>query len=204
MKSSYLAVAVGAILLALCAGALPQSQRKTATVYLRIVNFNNGQDLGEAKVETFEREYGEVPSANFAPQFRRNAASHVPYDFYKLCARATGFWTACTELPVYQPKVWVVLGLRFGISGLTGLSDLTGIVRNKRSGQSLWVRLIGIYSGMSIDAAVDSSGQFRMSGIAPGQWVLVTLQDGRILKVLPVEMPAAAPVKVDLTGQDGP
>ena len=188
-----------------CCAVRAQAGRKTATVHLRIVNFNDAaDDLGTANVETFEGEYGDIPSGNLAGRFHGNVAHGVPYDFYRLCARTTGFWTGCTEVPVYQPEVWVVLGLRFGSAGLAGLSDLTGTVENARDGKiPVWVRLLGVYSGMAVDTKVDSSGHFRMSGIPPGEWILVTMQKGRILdtRAITISFPETGPVRIDLGGR---
>ena len=199
MNRLYLPARIALLSLPFCCGALGQSQGRTATVHLRIVNVYNAEDLGAATVTAFEREYGDVRSGNFAVRFRRNIASDIPYDFYKLCAHSTGFWTGCTEVPVYQPEVWVVLGLRFGIAGLAGLSELAGTVTNAGSAESaVRVRLIGVYSGITTDAELDSSGHFLMSGIPPGKCVLVTIQGNRIVDTRPIEMPTGGPVEIDL------
>ena len=173
-----------------------------ATVHVRIVNIYNTEDLGIARVQTFQREYGDVPSSNFADHFKRNVAIGIPYDFYKLCMTATGFWPACTEVPVYQPQVWVVLGLRVGAEGLVGLSELRGEVKGESTKSRLRLRLMGLYSGVTVDAETDRSGRFQMSGVPPGTSVLVTLEDDRIVDTRPIEIPAVSPVEIELPRQD--
>ncbi len=197
-------LAIVTISLPLCCIEPPvQAAPGAATVHLRIVTFNTWEDLGTANVETLERECGDKPSGNLAGRFHGNVAHGVPYDLYKLCARITGFWTGCTEVPVYQPAVWVVLGLRAGGAGLAELSTLTGTVEGPPDRQApVWVRLMGVYSGMGIDTKVNSKGRFRMSGIPSGEWVLVTMQKGRILDTRPIKIsfPATRPVRIDLSG----
>jgi hypothetical protein len=191
------------LVLILSSSAFLNSAEKTATVRLRIVDFTSLENLGVAEVATFEREYGDIPSGNLAARFRQGVARDIPYAFYKLCARTTGFWTACTEVPVYQPKVWVVLGLRPGLSGPSGLSGLAGAVRGTLPGKSaIWVRLMGAYSGITTDAEVGSSGRFQMSGIPDGEYVLITIQAKRIVDTRPVHIPTDGPIEIDLHTQE--
>lgn len=176
--------------------AMSGQQEKTATVHLRIVNDATAEDLGAATVEVFERKHGDVASENFAHRFRENTASNIPYDFYRLCAHTTGFWTACTEVPVYQRDVQVVLGLRFG--GLQNTEVLTGVVRNGSTTRSeRWVRLVGIYSAFSADAKVDPTGKFQMHAL-PGRYVLLTIEGDRILDTRPIRLPTSGPVVIVL------
>jgi hypothetical protein len=197
MKQISVPIRMGMLLVFFCCGAVAETQRKTATVHLRIVT-TPGDDLGVATVKTFEWEGGDVRPPNFADRFRKNTASDIPYGLYRLCARSTGFWTACTEVPVYQPEVWAVLPLRVEPDPF-GLAQVTGMLRNVTSpGSPVWVRLMGVYWGMTVDAKADSSGRFQMSGIPPGQWVLVTIQDKRILDTRPIEVPASGAVEIDI------
>ncbi|MFB3923961.1 MAG: hypothetical protein ACE145_19745 [Terriglobia bacterium] len=181
--------------------ALGQDQSKTATVHLRVVLEANGMDLGTAKVEKFQREHGYMPSANFADRFKGKMASGIPYDFYTLCAHAAGFWTACTEVPVYQSEVWVVLGLRLGTESGPGTDTVTGRVSGKVDATSpLWVKLKGVYSSVSIDAKVDKSGAFQVC-VPIGRYVLITMRDDEILDTRPVSIPSSAPVLIDVPGK---
>jgi hypothetical protein len=197
MKHISVPAEIGLVLVFFCCGAVAETQRKTATVRLRIVT-TPGDDLGVATVKTFEWEYGDVRPPNFADHFRQNTASDIPYGLYRLCARTTGFETGCAEVPVYQPEVWAVLPLRFG-NGPSLSGQVAGVVKNAPSAESpVWLRLMGVYWDMTVDAKADSSGRFQMSGIPPGKWVLVTIQSNRILDTRPLEIPMAKRLEIDL------
>lgn len=197
MNRKMLFVHVALMSIGLSYPAQATEEPKTATVHLRIVDAVGVLDLGVARVESFERKYGQVPSDDYSGRFYKNKATRIPYDFYELCARRETFRTACTEVDVSQPEVWVVLGLRLGNLGV-GTSLVEGSISGVKSSESnLWVRLVGIYSGFSVDAKVDQSGKFQASG-AVGKYVLVVMQNDRILHTQAISIPASGPILIDL------
>ena len=159
----------------------------TAVVEVRIVNDATGQDVGSGTIRTFARATGDVPSGNFAARFQHGVASGIPYDLYSLCAYATGFKTECTDVPVYQPRVWVVVGLRFGGWQLT--NDVVGTITGMSAeGSPTWVRLIGLYSGFSVETKASTSGHFELRAF-PGKYVLAVIRSDRVLDTQALEVP---------------
>ncbi len=186
------------LLLLVC--SLGQGQSRKATVHIRIVD-NSGQDLGDPEVSLFR---SEDDGQDFASRFRilRGSATGLPFGIYKLRARTHGYWSAERQVRVFQDDVWVVLSLELGMGKLEGgLSTytLSGRVRNLPPvEQPAWLRLSGVYSTVVIDAKASDTGDFSMSGISQGLYVLVVTQDRKVLDVRTVQVPAAAPIDIKL------
>jgi hypothetical protein len=175
---------------------LGQKTSEVAVVHVRIVD-HAGHDLGEATIKEFKSNSDDT---NFANRFQHTEASGIPFGVYHLRAYATGFYTGERDVRVFQPDVWVTLGLDLGsVGGGPLLYKLTGTVRGHGSGKGpFWIRLSGVYSGVILDSVTDSNGNFAISGIPVGIYVLITSQTGHVLDLRPINVPASVPVLIDL------
>ena len=186
--------------LLLIACSLGQGQSRKATVHIRIVD-HSGQDLGAPEVSLFR---SEDKGQDFTSRFRilRSTATGIPFGIYKLRAYAPGFWSGERQVRVFQDDVWVVLSLELGMGKLEGgLSTytLSGRVRSLPfPEQPAWLRLSGVYSTVVIDAKASDTGDFSMSGIPQGLYVLIVTQDGKALDVRTVQVPAAGSLEIKL------
>ena len=180
-------------------GAIGGQRRESAAVRLRIVDVA-GRDLGEANVEEFAPKNNE---ADLAKKFRRNAAFGIPFGVYHLRAGAAGFWSAQRDVRVFQPDVWVVMQLDLGMGTTEGglqTFSLSGSVSGLRSiSQPVWLRAVGVYSGVIVDAKVDDdTGHFALAGLPQGAYVVITVQAGRVLDTRSAQIPTASPLHIDL------
>jgi hypothetical protein len=199
-------VALAICLLQVCGAG--QQQTRQATVHLVVVD-GFGRDLGEAKVSSFT----DVDTGkNLAERFHDNTATGVPYGIYTVHAREVGYFTGEVTAQVFQPNVWVVVGLRYGeelpIFPAPRL-QIPGTVKNiDPSEQPVYVRLAAVYSDFIMDTrvALDHSGSFTLAGVIPdGKYVLITIGRTKVLdfRLIDVQRPMA-PITIDLVGGHGP
>lgn len=176
-----------------------QGQPQKASVHIRIVD-SSGQDLGDPKITLFR---AQTDGQDYASHFHQGSATGLPFGLYKLRAYTLGFWSAEREVRVFQPNVWVLMSLELGMGKLEGgLStySLSGSIRNLPAvKEAAWVRLLGVYSTVVIDAKAGEAGDFTMAGIPQGLYVLVTTQGGKVLDIRAVQIPASGPLDVELT-----
>lgn len=203
MKHLYI---LGGILLALALlTGLSAGQRRQdkATVHIVVVN-GFGLHLGEAEVESFKSMDG---GQDFSRHFLGGTAKDIPYGDYQVRVHKTGFYRGQMTAQVFQPDVWVVVGLMAGgergeYQGPT--VQMTGTVKNiDPSEQPVYIRLAAVYSNFMMDTRVnlDQSGTFTLAGVIPnGEYVLLTIGRTRILDMrqLKVASPAKEPIMIDL------
>ena len=179
-----------------------QWKQEKATVHIVVVD-GFGRDLGVAEVESFK--YAE--RQDFSRHFQRNTAKDIPYGDYQVRVRITGFYSGQITAQVFQPVVWVVVGLMAG--GERGeypgpTVQMTGTVRNIDPGEKpVYIRLAAVYSNFMMDTRVslDQSGAFTLAGVIPdGEYILLTIGRTRVLDVrqLKVASPAKEPIIIDL------
>jgi hypothetical protein len=163
-------------------------------------------DLGEAEVESFKS----INSGgqDFSRHFRRNNSTEIPYGVYQVRMHKTGYFSGQVTAQVFQPDVWVVVGLRYGEElpmYPAPRLQLTGTVKNTDpSEQPIYIRLAAVYSNFMMDTRVnvrDQSGTFTLAGVIPdGEYVLMTIGRTRVLDIrqLKVSFPAKEPIRIDL------
>jgi hypothetical protein len=167
-----------------------------------------GRNLVEAKVSSFTDDTGK----NLAIRFRDNTATGVPYGIHTIRARQVGYVTGQVTAQVFQPEVWVVIGLQVSeelpIFPAPRL-QIPGTVKNiDPSEQPVYVRLAAVYSDFIMDTrvALDHSGSFTLAGVIPdGKYVLITIGRTKVLdfRLIDVQRPMA-PITIDLAGGHGP
>lgn len=171
-----------------------QDPHKPANIHLRIVD-HSGEDLGDAKVTEFR---ANANGKDFSARFQHNNASSVPYGVYHLRAHATGFYSAERDVQVFQPDVWVVLGLTLGEEGGPSRFSIEGTVTGHDvARQPVWLRLFGIESGLVVDGRADETGKFILAGIPQGRYVLISIQRQKVIGLRPIRIPLDGRVIID-------
>lgn len=173
------------VILRLASGAeaVAQGGSSTATVRLKVMDVL-GDDL-EPEVSVFQDEF---TGKNFANRFHHGEAKHIPFGEYWLHVRSTGFESDYRAVVVEQPEVWVVASLEVGSIAdpafpKTVAKTVAGSIRGVVGSEPVWVRLAGVYPGALVDAKADRSGQFVMTDVRDGQYVVITSQAGRVLDI---------------------
>jgi hypothetical protein len=197
----FASVILGLVLLTtLSAG---QWRQDKAIVHIVLVD-GFGRYLGEAKVDSFKNmDSGQ----DFSRHFQENTAKDIPYSVYEVHVHKTGYFSGQVTAQVFQPDVWVVVGLRYG-EELPAYPaprlQLTGKVKNlDPSEQPVYMRLVAVYSNFMMDTRVnlDQSCAFTFAGVIPdGEYILLTIGRTRVLNVrqLKVAFPAKEPIVIDL------
>jgi hypothetical protein len=181
-----------------------QRRQDKATVHIVVVD-GFGRDIGEAEVDSFKNmDSGQ----DFSRHFRENTAKDIPYSEYRVRVHKTAYSPGEVTAQVFQPVVWVVVGLMGGSERgeYPGPRlQLTGTVKNIDPGeQPIYIRLVAVYSNFMMDTRVnvrDRSGAFTLAGVIPdGEYILLTIGRTRVLDVrqLKVALPAKEPIMIDL------
>jgi hypothetical protein len=200
IRISILAL-VAALSLSLRSQAQAQAPAPTAVVHLKILYPPSGDDLGTAKVTLFK---SESDGRDYAKRFRDNTASNIPYGVYHLRAYQDSFWSAERQVVVYQPDVWVVMGLQIGMDYELNPFKLSGTIRHlPPAGQPVWVRLTSVYSTFVMDTKVEDSGAFSAARLSGDKYVLIVWSGTKILDVRPVNIPRDEPLVIDLAQPAG-
>ncbi len=179
-----------------------QRRQDKATVHIVAVD-GFGRDIGEVEVDSFKYE------EDFSKHFRRNNAKDIPYGDYQVRVHKTGYASGEITAQVFQPDVWVVVGLSPGgtLRGeYTGARlQMTGTVKNiDPSEQPVYIRLAAVYSNFMMDTRVnvrDKSCTFTLAGVIPdGEYMLLTIGRTRVLDMrqLKVSFPAKEPIIINL------
>src|SRR5262249_36018138 len=119
-----------------------QRRQNKATVHIVVID-GFGRDLGEAKVDSFKNmDSGQ----DFSRHFQENTAKDIPYSVYQVRVNVPAYFSGQVTAQVFQPVVWVVVGLRYGeelpIYPAPRL-QLTGTVKNIDPGeQPVYTRLV--------------------------------------------------------------
>jgi len=174
---------------------------RTATVHL-VSAVDLDQAFTGLRVNSFK---SREDNLDLAGQFRGGTASKIPYGVYDLWADHP-LGSAHRRVDVFQQEVWVIVGLEvYGelpehrAPGRT----ISGRIENITAGdEPLYVRLVGIYVGFSIDDKVrvaGSSGTFTLAGLNPfAKFFLITVGRRGILDVRQLDTSQTNPIVVDL------
>jgi hypothetical protein len=149
--------------------------------------------------------------SDLADYFQGNTAANIPYGDYELHIESNLGRTTVRPVGVYEPEVWVTVGINFVTSehDYVGPSEvLTGTVNHISPDEDpVYVRLLGIYLDYAIDDRVKisgTSGTFTLAGNNPyGKFLLVTTGRTGALDIREVDIPAKNPVVIDLSQPGG-
>ena len=179
-----------------------QTAPPTASVHLKFLFPPRGEDLGAAKVIQFVGQDG----SDLAARFHDNAASAIPYGQYRLRAAVAGFWPDERNVVVYQPEVWVVVGLQLAMGWEEGGGPLLlrgRIEHMPPESSDVWVRMTGLYSSFIGDSRVDRLGNFAMSSPRDDRWVLVVREGKNVLYTAVVNVTPDRQLHIDLAADPG-
>jgi hypothetical protein len=182
---------------------------RSATVHLGFVDRSGRPDpRALAKVDRFAYEgYDAGDSFDLASRFRENTASNVPYGIYRLRVLPTWLLIPERKVDVWQPDVWVTIGVgneSFGDRAGSGPTwSIPGTVNNIDAGQEpLYVRALSVYADFVMDDKVNvsgSSGTFSLAASDPGgTFLLVTTGRSGVLDIRQIEIPSKTPIVIDL------
>lgn len=165
-------------------------ERPTAKV--EVVAFEaSGRFLGRPKVSTFE-DVGD--KRNLAVRFRDGVATEIPYSVYRIETRLPGYFPDIRYVQVYQPKVTVVVGLRFGQELPQVPPRLGGRITGLNTPlEKTYVKLIGVYENVSAESAISSDGSFTLAGLAPGKFLLLVVSESGVLASRELTIPYIGP-----------
>jgi hypothetical protein len=158
---------------------------------VEIIAFESkGRFLGPPNVSIFES----ADHENLASRFRDGVATGIPYGVYRIEARLPAYFSDVRYLRVYQAKVTVVLGLRFGeelpqvppsLGGrITGLSAPLG---------RIFVKLIGVYENVAVESEISSDGSFELGGLSPGRFLLLVVGEKGVVASRALTIPYTGP-----------
>lgn len=192
-----------ALVIFMQASGAGQQQHK-ATVHVIVVD-GFGRDLGNANVASFKNLDNGRDLAN---RFKENTAKDVPYSVYRLRVQRAAYFPGQITAQVFQPDVWLVVGLRVG-EELPEFPaprlKMSGTIKNlDPTEEPVYLRLAGVYSNFIMDAkarVLDHSCTFELVGVIPdGKYILITIGRTRILDVrqLDVKFPAKTPIEINL------
>jgi hypothetical protein len=169
-------IALGVLLLPADLSAQATAER-AATVCVKVVD-PRGEDISDPTVTQFRSQ--DDPSRNFSSRFSQGVAVKIPFGTYELKVHGVGFWPAVRTVEVYSPDVWAVVELLPGEEGGPTRYTLNGVLSNATEGQ-LWVRLLGMRSGMIFDGKVNSLGTFTLAGIPAATYLLIVRRGDEVL-----------------------
>ena len=123
-------------------------------------------------------------------QFRQIGATikfeKIPFGIYDLEIQASGFSTRRERIGIYHPETYLWFGLFPSPIDEVERPELTGVIV-PHDGKDLWVRLVPLYSGDFIEDRVAASGQFHLTGLHPGRYVLLVFNKDKLVTTKPVD-----------------
>jgi hypothetical protein len=171
----------------------PAAQADEPVARVRIIAFDStGNLLGPPNVTTFEGE----DRRNIAINFHAGVAEGVPFGLYRVEARLPAYYAATRYARVYQRDVTVVVGLESGAYEASPIPlRLEGRVIGlpAAAAGNGFVRLIGVFSDITIESGIRSEGTFEISGMPVGRYVLLVVAEKAILASKVVTIPYAGP-----------
>ena len=115
--------------------------------------------------------------------------ARVPFGLYEVEILLPGFVPRRERIAVYGAQVVYRLGLALGYRHSTERTEIVGTVSPvSRTGPERWVRLLPLFGSDLIENSVARSGEFQLVGMAPGKYLLVVLEGGRVLSTEPIEV----------------
>lgn len=167
-----------AMFLSLAASALwSQKPIRVASVEVRTFD-THGRALKSPRISLFESEDG----LNRAAQFADNRASGIPFGLYRVRVYAEGFSSDYRYVRVSSPITLVVVGLAIGgVSQQVSEPVLSGLVRGAVLSRSMFVRAVGVFSGIQAECAVGVNGTFALTGVPEGDYVIFAADERGVL-----------------------
>jgi hypothetical protein len=171
--------------------AAPVQGGRQLTAEVSVVAFDtNGRFLGSPDVGIFESADDHM---NMATKFHAGIAKGVPYGLYRIEARLVAYSSDVKYVRVYQQHVTIVLGLTVGHELPEIPPSLRGRVVGKLPFDRSFVRLLGVYSNVSMDSSIDPEGRFDVGGLSDGKYLLLVVGEGGVLANRTISIPYTGP-----------
>ena len=156
---------------------MPPSTEPKSTVHLVPVGVYGDPIDEDVTVDAFEA----LPrKKDFAHHFHGNIGAHIPYGIYRARIYTRGFWSSERLITVSEPETVVVVALAIGTEGGPQASNLSGRFRGANpTGGPIRIRLSGVYSGTTIDTDANKSGEFSVTNVLNGTYVVIATQQDR-------------------------
>ena len=154
----------------------------TATVSVIAFDPRLGKLLSPPTIRLFK---SEEDNRDFTKLFHPNTADGIPFGTYRIEAYLPGYFSAVRDVGVYQRNVTIIVGLGFGhelpdiAHTLTLNGRIVGLQSQSTNGS--FVKLTGIYSAKSTESTINSSGEFEMSGLFAGKYLLLVVNEQGIV-----------------------
>jgi len=159
---------------------------------VEIVAFDaHGRFLGAPNVTDFESDNHK----NLASKFRSGAADDIPFGVYRIEGHLPAYSSEVRYVRIYQPHVTVILGLTIGFE----LPEVPPILHGRIVGPVVsppksFVKLIGIYSNVSMESLIDSDGNFSLGGLTEGRFLVLVVGEKGLLASRVISIPYSGPV----------
>lgn len=115
----------------------------------------------------------------------------IPFGHYGIEIQAAGLLTRRKPVVIDRPEVHLWFGLFVSPLEGVGLAEVAGIIAPHESNpKALWVRLISLYSGDSLEDQVAPFGEFRFVDVYPGRYILVVFNKEKLIETQPVDISA--------------
>lgn len=200
-KYSIIALVIG--FTAVSPSIRARQSASSAKVHLVTVD-SAGHDLGEVNVASFKSEYD---GREFAKQFVGNDAKAIPYGEYRIKIYKQGFFPTTADVYVYQPSVWLLLGVSLGEEqpifpspSWVASGRIDGI---QPADQPIFVKLLGVYLPFFTEDRVQvtgNTGTFSLAGVnVRGKFILLAIGKTGVIATREVELPSNGPITIDLS-----
>jgi hypothetical protein len=156
---------------------IPSSTEPKSTVHLVPVGVFGDTIDEDVSVDAFEA----LPKKkDFAHHFHGNVGVRVPYGIYRARIYTRGFWSSERLITISEPETVAVVALAIGTEGGPQTSNLSGRFRGASpTGGPVRIRLSGVYSGTVIDTEANKSGEFSVTNVLDGTYVVIATQQDR-------------------------
>jgi hypothetical protein len=164
-------------------------EKTSATIEITTIITITGESADESISELSKRGISVVnlvqryTNQNFRDNFRGLQGSNIPYGDYMLRLAVPGFKNYEQTLRVYQPLVFVRIGLNVSLNVDTPIPIAKGNIKPiSTDTSSLWIKLIPIVNNNSLmESRVKSDGSFQFAGFDLGEYLLVVLRGTTII-----------------------
>jgi hypothetical protein len=179
----------------ICAGQTPRPHQNLATV--KIVAYDTrGMRLGAPNVLNFESESHE----DLAAKFHKGLAENIPFGVYRIKAQLPAYFSEVRYVRVYQDRVTAIVGLNLGNELPIMPASLHGrIIGTAGAGfKGTFVKLSGIFANTSLESEIGPNGEFEMSGVTDGVYMLLIASEQGVLASKAITVPYAGLLEINL------
>jgi len=196
-------ISIPLILFLLAVDATAQERRKTtprdsnASATVEVLAFDTrGKFLGAPIIKLFES----YDHKNLSSRFRGSVAQAVPFGEYQIEGYLPAYSSDKRWVRIYQQRVTVILGLTVGYERPSAPLTIRGHVTGQVSPEKkTYVRLIGVYSDVSLESAIGIDGGFDLAGLTWGAYLLLVISEDGIVASRTINVPyTGVPLEIEI------